>query len=60
MFRECPNVFLFVASFHPRAKQLYLRLGYQEVGILKDYLSEGLDEILLRKTIGPLNTSGTV
>ncbi len=54
IFREAPNVFLCVSSFNPAAQKLYLRLGYEVVGVLKDYVVTGHDEILLRKTIAPL------
>jgi len=55
IFRERPNVFMCVSSFNLDARRLYLRLGYEVVGELKDYIAPGLSEILLRKTIGPLN-----
>jgi [ribosomal protein S18]-alanine N-acetyltransferase len=54
IFRESPNVFLSVSSFNPRARDLYLRLGYREVGELADLIVPGHAEILLRKTLGPL------
>ena len=54
IFKETPNVFLCVSSFNPRARALYERLGYEVVGELKDYLIRGASEILMRKTIGPL------
>lgn len=54
IFRETPNVFLFVSSFNARARALYERLGYQVCGELKDYLAAGVSEILMRKTIGPV------
>ena len=56
IFRETPNVFLFVSSFNTRARALYERLGYEQVGELKDYLAAGVSEILMRKTIGPVIT----
>lgn len=55
IFREHPNVFIFAASFNHGAKKLYLRQGYQEIGLFKDYILPGYDEILMRKTIGPVN-----
>jgi len=54
VFREKPNVFLFVSSFNLRARQLYEALGYEVIGTVKDFLVKGHDEILMRKTIGPL------
>jgi ribosomal-protein-alanine N-acetyltransferase len=54
IFKETPNVFICVSSFNPNARRLYERLGYELVGVLKDYLISDYDEILLRKTIAPL------
>jgi ribosomal protein S18 acetylase RimI-like enzyme len=54
VFGEQPNLFLCVSSFNPDARRLYERLGYQTVGVLEDFLVAGLDEILMRKTRGPL------
>ncbi len=53
IFREKPNVFLCVSSFNQGARRFYLRRGYEEVGVLKDYIVAGYDEILLRKSIAP-------
>jgi ribosomal protein S18 acetylase RimI-like enzyme len=55
IFRESPNVFMCVSSFNKRAQDLYQRLGYDVVGRLSDYVVKGHDEILLRKTRGPLS-----
>lgn len=54
IFAQTPNVFICVSSFNTAAKRLYLRLGYEIVGELRDYVVAGHSEILLRKTIGPL------
>jgi ribosomal-protein-alanine N-acetyltransferase len=54
IFRENPNVFMCVSSFNLDAQRLYLRLGYEVVGQLKDFVVPGFSEILLRKTIAPL------
>jgi len=54
---ETPNVFMCVSSFNTEAKRLYLRMGYQVVGELRDYIIAGHSEILLRKTIGPLGSA---
>ena len=55
VFRESPNVFLCVSSFNPEARRLYERLGYERVGDLTDYLVPGQDEILMRKSLGPIS-----
>lgn len=55
IFSETPNVFLFVSSFNRLGKQLYLNLGYEEIGLFKDYVLENYGEYLLRKTIGSSN-----
>ena len=54
IFRESPNVWLFVSSFNTRARALYERLGYEVIGAVRDYILRGYDEILMRKTRGPL------
>jgi ribosomal protein S18 acetylase RimI-like enzyme len=57
IFRETPNVFICVSDFNRDARGFYAKLGYEEVGELKDYVVRGHNEILLRKTIGPLRNS---
>jgi [ribosomal protein S18]-alanine N-acetyltransferase len=44
-----------VSSFNQAAGRLYQRLGYTMIGELTDYIVAGHSEILLRKSIGPLN-----
>lgn len=48
-----PNLFICVSSFNQQALKLYYRYGFILVGTLKDFVREGFDELLLRKTIGP-------
>ncbi|HLZ17108.1 MAG TPA: GNAT family N-acetyltransferase [Cyclobacteriaceae bacterium] len=59
IFSVSPNVFMLVSGFNENAKRLYFRLGYEKIGVLKNFVAEGIDEILLRKTIGPLNGFST-
>ena len=54
IFARTPNVFLCVSSFNKGASRFYRRLGYRKAGLLKDFLIKGSDEMLLRKTKGPL------
>jgi [ribosomal protein S18]-alanine N-acetyltransferase len=54
IFREHANVFLCVSSFNDGARRLYERLGYRVVGVLEAFLVAGHDEILMRKTRGPI------
>ena len=54
IFARSPNVFLCVSSFNKGAQRFYRRLGYAKAGLLKDFLVKGSDEMLLRKTLGPL------
>jgi ribosomal protein S18 acetylase RimI-like enzyme len=54
--RVSPNVYICVSSFNQRARALYERLGFEYVGTLKDLLVKGYDELLLRKSIGPIST----
>ena len=53
-FKKSPNVFISVSLFNKGARRLYRRLGYKRIGILKDLIRKGFDELLLRKTLGPL------
>lgn len=54
IFTASKNLFLCVSSFNKDAQRFYRKLGYEQIGILKDYLVEGHDEILMRKTIAPI------
>jgi [ribosomal protein S18]-alanine N-acetyltransferase len=54
ILEKSPNVFICVSSFNGAAQRLYERRGYEEVGELKNYVASGYDEILMRKTTGPL------
>ncbi len=55
IFRDHPNVFLCVSSFNAPARRLYERLGYAAVGELADFVVQGRSEVLMRKSIGPLD-----
>jgi ribosomal protein S18 acetylase RimI-like enzyme len=55
IFSVSPNAFMLVSAFNEKAASLYHRLGYEKIGTLKNFVIDGLDEFLLRKTIGPLN-----
>jgi ribosomal-protein-alanine N-acetyltransferase len=52
IFRDSPNVFMCVSSFNHDAQRLYARLGYETLGVLRNFVIDGLDEVLLRKTRG--------
>jgi ribosomal protein S18 acetylase RimI-like enzyme len=52
IFRESPNVFMCVSDFTTGARRLYERLGYEAVGLLRDFLVPGHGEVLLRKSRG--------
>ena len=54
IFSETPNVFLLVSSFNSSARDLYQRLGYEEIGEFKDFIVRGHSEVLMRKTKGSL------
>jgi ribosomal-protein-alanine N-acetyltransferase len=50
-FRQWPNVYLCVSDFNHGARRFYQRLGYEDVGLLKDLLLPGKGEVLMRKSI---------
>jgi ribosomal protein S18 acetylase RimI-like enzyme len=54
VLRRHANLFLMVSDFNLPAQAFYRRLGYQTVGVLTDYIVAGRNEILMRKTRGPL------
>ena len=54
IFKLSPNVFICVSSFNLGAQKLYQKHGFTLVGILNDFVLEGYDELLLRKTIGSI------
>jgi ribosomal-protein-alanine N-acetyltransferase len=54
IFSISPNVFMLVSAFNEEAAKLYFKLGYEKIGTLKNFVLNGYDEFLLRKTIGPL------
>jgi ribosomal protein S18 acetylase RimI-like enzyme len=47
----CSKVFLVVADFNPRAKQLYQRIGYKEVGKIPNLYKNGITEYLMMKEL---------
>jgi ribosomal protein S18 acetylase RimI-like enzyme len=46
---EARHFFLCVSSFNAGARRLYERAGYEPVGLLKDYVVDGADEVLMHK-----------
>ena len=50
-FEHWPNVYLCVSDFNRSARLFYQRLGYEEVGLLKDLLVPEKVEVLMRKSI---------
>jgi len=53
LFEKEDNLYMFVSDINPRAKALYGRLGYHQVGVWPDYNLKGQTEYLMRKTRGP-------
>lgn len=54
VFETTPNIFLCVSAFNTRAQGFYTAHGYRHVGTLPDYVLAGHDELIMRKSIGPL------
>ena len=50
-FPDAGHMFLCVSSFNPRARSLYERRGYRQVGEFQDYVITGASEILLHKRL---------
>lgn len=55
IFQFYPNVFICASSFNIQARKLYQRLGYEVIGVLKNYVLSGYDEVLMRKTRGSIH-----
>ncbi|MEN9700724.1 MAG: hypothetical protein RIR55_27 [Bacteroidota bacterium] len=49
-----PNVFICVSSFNQKALALYIKLGFELVGELPNFVKAGFTELLLRKSKGPI------
>jgi [ribosomal protein S18]-alanine N-acetyltransferase len=50
--RGCTEVFLEVREDNPRARGLYLRRGFQEIGVRRGYYQpSGVDAIVMRKDL---------
>lgn len=52
--RTSPNIFICVSSFNAGARKLYESRGFEQIGVLKDFIRTGYDELLYRKSSGPI------
>ena len=48
-FKDYSKLFLVVADFNPKAKRLYDRIGYSEIGYIPNLHREGITECLMMK-----------
>jgi len=51
IFKYRKNIFLLVSSFNSGAIEFYKKRGYQVVGVIKDAVIKGADEIIMRKAL---------
>ncbi len=49
-FCNYSKLFLVVADFNPKAKRLYERIGYSEIGKIPDLYRKGISECLMMKS----------
>lgn len=49
-----PNLFVLTSMDNFAAQNFYLRLGYEQIGTIRNYILPGADELLLRKTWGTI------
>jgi ribosomal protein S18 acetylase RimI-like enzyme len=54
IFERQPNVFICCSSFNTGVLELYKQFGYEIVGHLRDFVVHGHSEILMRKSIAPI------
>lgn len=55
-FRRGPNLFLCCVTTNVGARRFYERHGYDPVSLLSGLIAPGIDEVLYRKTLGPIRT----
>ncbi len=49
--KDSSKIFLVVADFNPRAKELYQNVGYKEIGLIPDLYKKGVTECLMIKEL---------
>lgn len=54
IFARGPNVFLLCSASNEQAQAFYRAVGYEPVGRLNAYVLPGEDEVVFRKTRGPI------
>lgn len=50
-----PNLYLLCTTTNDRAIAFYLKNGFKVIGEVTNFVDEGLDEYILRKTVGTIN-----
>lgn len=53
-FASGPNLFVCCEAANDDARRFYEREGYKRIGELTDLIAPGLNEVLYRKTLGPI------
>ena len=48
------NLFVLTSVDNFNAQKFYRRLGYETIGVIRDYVYSGIDELMLRKTWGSI------
>jgi len=48
-FENSTRLFILVSDFNHRAKKLYERVGYKQVGLIPDFFKDGVSEFILVK-----------
>ena len=52
--KQGPNLFVLTSMDNLTAQKFYLRLGYETIGVIRDYVLPGVDELMMRKTWGSI------
>lgn len=52
--KQGTNLFVLTSVDNFNAQKFYRRLGYETIGVIRDYVYPGIDELMLRKTWGSI------
>ncbi len=57
--RGAEDVLLEVRADNPRAQQLYLRFGFEQIHVRPRYYRDGTDALIMKRSLAPVTEDGT-